>query len=42
MNSKTAERVAMQDADTVVYEYYAYNLNEEEYQNRSIDTTESL
>ena len=27
-------RVIMQDENTVVYEYYAYNLNEEEYQNR--------
>ncbi len=26
-------RVVMQDADTVVYEYYAYNLNEEKYRN---------
>ena len=27
-------RVIMQDENTVVYDYYAYNLNEEEYQNR--------
>ena len=27
-------RVVMEDENTVVYEYYAYNLNEEEYQNR--------
>ena len=27
-------RVIMQDENTVVYEYYAYNLNEEEYRNR--------
>ena len=26
-------RVVMQDADTIVYEYYAYNLNEEVYRN---------
>lgn len=26
-------RVVMQDADTVVYEYYAHNLNEEKYRN---------
>ena len=27
-------RVVMQDENTIVYEYYAYNLNEEEYRNR--------
>ena len=27
-------RVVMQDENTVVYEYYVYNLNEEEYRNR--------
>ena len=27
-------RVVMEDENTVVYEYYAYNLNEEEYRNR--------
>ena len=26
-------RVVMQDENTVVYEYYAYNLNDEEYLN---------
>ena len=28
-----AARLVAQDADTLVYEYYAYNLNEEEYRN---------
>ncbi len=28
-----AARVVMQDGDTLVYEYYAYNSNEEEYRN---------
>ena len=26
-------RIIMQDADVVIYEYYAYSLNEEKYQN---------
>ena len=29
-----AARVVMEDENTVVYEYYAYNLNEDEYQKR--------